>query len=183
MKFIGRIFKELKDFNGNFTLEALANHFQPRIPDVLRKHQKDRQRQSKLSPLLTVWLILTLPLRRELNYHNVLAWLLSGLRFLGGKIPRHPVQDGAITHARQLIGTALFRDLFAASRELACQPIRDFHGLTSVALDGTGLTMPDTPSNLERFGKPGTARGQAAFPQLRMVAIRCSRCSDPSSTS
>lgn len=171
MKLIGRIFNELKDFNRNFTLEALADQFQPKIQEILRKYQKDRQRRSKLTPLLTVWLILTLPLRRDLNYHNVLAWMLSGLRSLGGKIPRHPVKDGAITHARKRIGTAVLQDLFVASREIACQPIRDFHGRTSVALDGTGLTMPDTPSNFKHFAKPGTGRGNAAFPQLRMVAM------------
>ncbi|MHC4407228.1 MAG: IS4 family transposase [Planctomycetota bacterium] len=171
MKIFGRLFQELEDVSGNFTVEAVANDFQPKIEESLKKHEKDGQRKSKLSPLLTVWVILVLPLRRDLNYHNVLSWLLSGLRSLGGNIPRDPVEDGAITHARKRIGVDVIRDLFYASRDVACQLVADFHGLVSIAIDGTTMTMPDTAANLKRFGKPCTGRGKAAFPQLRLVAL------------
>jgi hypothetical protein len=40
-----------------------------------------------------------------------------------------------------------------------------------MAVDGSGMTMPDTPANVERFGRPGTGRGKAAFPQTRVVAL------------
>jgi hypothetical protein len=81
------------------------------------------------------------------------------------------VEDGAITHARKRIGVAVFCDLFKASAAIAGKVGADFHGLVSIAIDGTIMTMPDTPGNLLEFGKPGSGRGIAAFPQARLVGL------------
>ena len=48
---------------------------------------------------------------------------------------------------------------------------RDFHGLTSVAFDGTSATMADTKENKQRFGVPKGGRGEGSYPQLRAVAL------------
>jgi hypothetical protein len=40
-----------------------------------------------------------------------------------------------------------------------------------VSIDGTGLDVADTQSNRSHFGRPGASRGDAAFPQLRMVSL------------
>jgi hypothetical protein len=40
-----------------------------------------------------------------------------------------------------------------------------------MALDGTMLDVADTPTNVRAFGRPGTGRGAAAFPQIRAVAL------------
>ncbi len=37
--------------------------------------------------------------------------------------------------------------------------------------DGTSLTMPDTESNWQKFGKHNSGRGYGAFPQMRLVAL------------
>jgi len=171
MKILKGIANDLKNIGNTFTIEVLAKEIQPKITGILRKHQKDRQRKSKLNPLLTVWLILVLPLRRELSYHNVLGWLLSGLRSLGWDIPRHCVEDGAITHARKRIGVEVLRELFYATRDFSRKAVADFHGLVSLAVDGTALSMPDTHSNLAKFGKHKCGRGKSAYPQMRVVAL------------
>lgn len=171
MSFIGKLAGGLQAVASGFSIEVLAKNLQPEVDAALMKHDKDRQRESKLSPKLTVWLILMLALRRELSYRNVLNWLVSGLRSLGWDIPRNAVADGAITHARKRIGVHVIRDLFAASTSIVSQLKPDFHGLLSLAIDGTGLTMPDTPENVAHFRKPGTGRGTAAFPQMRLVAL------------
>jgi hypothetical protein len=171
MAVIGKIAESLQAAAATFTVEALAKDLQPEVQAALIKHGKAAQRQSKLSPLLTVWFVLALPLRRELGYHNLLSWLLSGLRALAWDIPKKPLADGAVTHARKRIGVGVIRDLFEASKNIGGGLKPDFHGFLSLAIDGTGLTMPDTPKNLERFGKPGTNRGVPAFPQMRLVAL------------
>ena len=171
MSFIGKLPGSLQSASSHFSIEVLANDIQPQIDAALMRHDKHRQRASKLSPRLTVWLILTLALRRELGYRNLLNWLMSGLRSLGWSIPRNAVAEGAITHARKRIDTEVIRDLFVASKSLILQPNADFHGLLSVAIDGTTLTMPDTPGNAERFGRAGNGRSTAAFPQTRLVAL------------
>ena len=171
MSLIGKLADGLQSISSTFTVEALAKDLQPEIDAALMKHEKDSQRQSKLSPKLTVWVVLTLALRRELSYPNLLDWLTSGLRSLGWNTPRHSVADGTITHARKRLGVAVIRELFEASKRIVSQSTPDFHGFLSLAIDGTGLTMPDTEANLERFGKPGSSRGTAAFPQTRVVGL------------
>lgn len=44
-------------------------------------------------------------------------------------------------------------------------------GKRLLAIDGTTLDVPDTPVNVEHFGRPGTGRGQAGYPQAWVVAI------------
>lgn len=171
MSVIDRLHCGLKAVAENFVVEALAKELQPKIVEILKKHGKDRQRKSPLSPLLSVWLILSLPLRRELSYPNVLDWLLSGQRAAGWKIPRHSVTDGAISHARKRVGVDPLKDIFQASVEIAAKPKADFHGHTSMAIDGSQLTMPDTPENAVEFGKPRSGRAVGAFPQVRLVGL------------
>lgn len=171
MSVIGKVSEGLQTVAATFTVEALAKDLQAEVHAALMKHDKDGQRQSKLSPLLTVWLILTLPLRRELGYRNLLNWLVSGLRSLGWNIPRNSVAEGAITHARKRVGVEVIRDLFEVSKNIVSQLKPDFHGLLSLAIDGTCLTMPDTVENVERFRKPSGRRGSAAFPQMRLVGL------------
>jgi len=171
MNVIDCLHSGLKAVAENFVVEALAKDLQPKILEILKKHGKDRQRKSPLSPLLSVWLILCLPLRRELSYPNVLDWLLSGQRAAGWKIPRHPVTDGAISHARERVGVDPLKDVFQASAAIAAKPKPDFHGLVSMAVDGSQLTMPDTPENAVEFGKPRSGRAVGAFPQVRLVGL------------
>ena len=171
MKILGNLGRRLEDIGNNFTVEVFGEETQPMILNSLKRNDKDSQRKSKLTPVLTVWLTLALSMRRELSYLNTLPWLLLGLRSRGLEVSRDPVADGAISHARKKLGVGVLRDLFYASREKACALAQDFHGFVSMAIDGTGMTMPDTPGNVERFGRPGTGRGKAAFPQTRVVAL------------
>ncbi len=171
MKILGSLGGRLEDIGNKFTVEVFGEQTQPLIDDSLKKHDKHSQRKSKLNAVLTVWLILALSMRREVSYKNTLPWLLLGLRSRGLEVPRDAVADGAITHARKRVGVDVLRDLFYASRDKACEVAPDFRGFLSVAIDGTTMTMPDTEKNLAHFGKPGTARGEAGFPQTRVVAL------------
>ena len=178
MDLIGPLDQDLKELSASFTVEALAEEFQPAIEETLRKHQKDRQRKSVLTPLLTTWLILSLPLQRALGYLGVLGWLLSGLRHRFPGIDLRPVTDGAVKHARKRLGVGVVRDLFQWSTRKAAAVLPDFHGLISVIIDGSILTAPDTPENAVRWGKPTASlrRGTAGFPQVRLVGLLVASC-------
>ncbi len=78
---------------------------------------------------------------------------------------------GAISHARVKIGVEVFRLLFAKLTASFKEIEPDFHGYVSVAFDGTTGTMPDSEANQKEFNKPNSGRGQAAFPQLRLVSL------------
>lgn len=43
------------------------------------------------------------------------------------------------------------------------------------ATDGTTLRVPDSDENRDTFGLPGAGRGQAAYPQVRAVALMAVR--------
>ena len=77
------------------------------------------------------------------------------------------MEDGALSHARKRLGIEVFRRIFEKMVAYQAALPKDFYGLTSVAFDGTGATMPDTPSNRERFGRPHGGRGAGGYPQLR----------------
>jgi hypothetical protein len=178
MDLIGNFDRDLKDLSQQFTLETLAEDFQPVVEETLRRHEKDRQRKSVLSPQLTTWLTLALPLQRTLGYLNVLAWLIAGLRHRFPGLDRRPVTDGAITHARKRLGVAVIRDLFLHTTRRAAEIAGDFYGHVSVIIDGSILTAPDTPENAVRWGKPTASlkRGTAGFPQVRLLALLVGTC-------
>lgn len=73
MNLIGPLDGEFERAMRTFIIEPLAKDIQPVILDVLSKYQKPKQRKSILTPVLAVWLILALALRRDLGYPNVLA--------------------------------------------------------------------------------------------------------------
>ncbi|ASJ70370.1 hypothetical protein [Granulosicoccus antarcticus] len=40
-------------------------------------------------------------------------------------------------------------------------------------IDGTGLSMPDTPDNQREFPQPSSQKKGVGFPEARMVALSC----------
>jgi hypothetical protein len=46
-----------------------------------------------------------------------------------------------------------------------------FHGKRMYAIDGSSFKTPDTPENDNTYGRPGTARGRAGYPQMRAVLL------------
>lgn len=160
---------------GDFNLEPFGTILQPIIEETLSEYKKDKYRKGTiLTPFVLVWLVLTLPLRRDLSYPKAINWLISGLRWLKSVLPAKNkiITDGAISHARVKLGIGVFKDIFKKFGDLLRKPIEaDFHGWITVMFDGTTMTMPDTDSNTKEFGKPKSKRGSGAFPQVRVMAL------------
>jgi len=123
--------------------------------------------------------------RRRLPAHSV-AWLVVAMGlFAHLPIPQvwrrlHPSADepepveSAFTQARQRLGAAPLRHLFeeCAGPMATHQTVGAFYrGWRLMGLDGTVLDLPDTPANDRAFGRPGSARAPAAFPQVRLLAL------------
>lgn len=158
----------------SFSLAPFANTLQTMIDEVLIEQGKDEYRQGTiLTPKFLIWLVLALTLRRDLNYSKVLNWMISGFRWIQMLLPpqSNVVQDGAISHARVRLGAGVIRVLFYKLTALFWPIAPDFHGLVSVAFDGSTGTMPDTQRNVDRFHKPSSRSGNAAFPQTRMMTL------------
>lgn len=124
-----------------------------------------------MTPKFLVWIVLAMTLRRDLNYQKVLNWLVSGVRWASLDLPAKLLKDGAISHARVKLGYQVFHTIFQKLVDSLKHLEPDFHGFISVIFDGSNLTMPDTESNQKHFGRPKAGRGQAAFPQMRVVTL------------
>jgi hypothetical protein len=72
----------------SFSFAPFSDILQPLIDETLTEQGKDEYRKSTiLTPGLLVWLVLALTLRRDLNYHKVLNWMVSGFRWLQSLLP------------------------------------------------------------------------------------------------
>ena len=161
-----------EDIGSQIDLRLLGKQLQPIIEESLRECGKASYRKGTiLTPLFCVFVVLGLAIRRNLSYPHVIDWLVSGLRWLTCCLPSKLVQDGTLSHARKRLGVEVFRRIFQKMVAHQDTLAKDFHGLTSVAFDGTSATLADTPSNRECFGLPHGGRGAGGYPQLRAVAL------------
>ncbi len=157
-----------------FDVQPFGTILQPLITEAVRDCGLAKVRKgTKLRPVFVIWVVLFQTLRRDLNGHQVIRWLVSGWRWIEGCLPESArlISDGALSHARERVGTTVFQRVFEKLRGQHPPLTADFHGRISAAFDGSTGTMPDTPSNRKAWGKPGSSRGTAAFPQMRFMAL------------
>lgn len=164
-----------RKFSSVLTVDALAQIIPPSaVTDVISHEGVGHKRERRLTAELTLWVVLALHLYPTVSVSGVLAKLARGLRFLWPD-PELPLPgDSALAARRQQLGA---RPLVALFRRL-CKPLATpqtqgawLFGLRTVAIDGTTEDTPDTPANAAVFGRHGTARGQAAFPQVQGVYL------------
>ncbi|GAA3618060.1 hypothetical protein GCM10022419_124480 [Nonomuraea rosea] len=129
--------------------------------------------QSRLRDLpsrVVVYLVLAACLFPEVGYPAVwrkLTGALSGL-------PLAAPTASALAQARRRIGAEPLRWLFGLLRGPAPTlhpPAARWRGLLVVALDGTTLTVADTPAVLTRFTKQAGNHGGTGYPQVRLLAL------------
>jgi hypothetical protein len=153
-------------------IAPFAPTLSPLIAESLTETSQDRYRKGTfLTPTMSIWFVLAMTIRRDLNYHKVLDWMSSTWRWMTVGLPVKLVQDGAISHARVKLGVDVFLLLFQKVACLLSRVAPDFYGFVTVRFDGTTLSMPDTPSNHEHFGKHTSLRGPSGFPLMRVVTL------------
>jgi hypothetical protein len=83
-------------------------------------------------------------------------------------------RTGAYCRARQRLSEGLFQYLLTRSaRELEAQarPEDRWCGKRVRAVDGTGISMPDTPENQQAYPQPSSQAPGCGFPVLRLVVL------------
>lgn len=169
---IGAPRSDLSHFSKHFTVEALCSGKTGEgIERALKATCRGHQRSSPLQPKLVMWLVLCLPIFRSESIPAVLSRLLSGLREFLLTLSLRPVDDGAISHARQRLGIQPVKEFFRLQAS-EIRPEPSFHGFRVWAFDGSLLTMPDTKANRKFFGLLKASRGRSAFPQLKVVGLQ-----------
>src|SRR5271157_3458076 len=138
-----------------------------RVEEVLARTGQDRSFCSRLPGWFMVWFVIALGLFCCDCYRQVFRWLQPFRR--GGNPGR-----STFCEARKRLGIAPLR--FLANQVIRLQgkpttPGAFYRGMRTMALDGFVVDVPDTPANDRAFGRPGSSRAPAAFPQARVLAL------------
>lgn len=145
------------------------------VDEVLAETGRVEQRRRLLPARLVVYYVLGLCLFFSDAYEEVMRKLVGGLQWLRSWDKQWEVPTAsALCQARQRLGEEPLRALFdrVAQPMLAAGDGRGwFASLRVMAIDGVMLDLPDTPANVERFGRSRNSIADSPFPQARVVAL------------
>jgi Insertion element 4 transposase N-terminal/Transposase DDE domain len=140
------------------------------VDAVLAETGAVQRRVRALPARVVVYLLLAGCLFAELGYRQVWHRLLAGLD--GLDLPM--VTNAALSQARRRLGPAPMRALFDLLRGPAATAgqVR-WRGLLVCAIDGTIMSVADSPGNLTALVKQAGGRhcGGGAFPTLRLLSV------------
>jgi len=140
------------------------------VDEALAETGSVQRRVRDLPSRVVVYLLLAACLFPELGYPAVWRKLTAGLAGIAVAAPT----AGALAQARRRVGSAPLRFLFDLLRGPAAAPRGRgawWCGLLVCAIDGTTLTVPDSPANLTRFTKQACNHGASGYPQVRLLAL------------
>lgn len=148
------------------------------MDDVLARTGRVQRRSRLLPARVVVYFVLAMCLFSGQGYEEVARLLTEGLRErrrwrAGWTVP----STAAIWKARSRLGVEPVKELFAT----VCRPVATpdtrgafYRGWRLTAIDGTTFDLPDTPANVEAFGRPprsGRGEAQVGYPKIRMVGL------------
>jgi hypothetical protein len=140
------------------------------VDAVLAETGRVQRRVRDLPARVAVYLLLAGCLFAELGYRQVWQRLVAGLDGLDVPTPT----SAALCQARRRLGPQPLRALFALLRGPAATTagaVR-WRGLLVCAIDGTIMSVPDSPANLTVFSKPGGGPcGGGSYPTLRLLTV------------
>ncbi|WP_344290684.1 transposase domain-containing protein [Streptomyces synnematoformans] len=115
-----------------------------------------------------VYLLLAGSLFPQVGWRQVRQRLTAGLEGLKVADPT----GGALAQARGRVGTEPLRwliDLLHGPAPGIGNPGVWWRGLLVCAIDGTTMSVPDTPANLTQYTKQSCNNGGAGYPALRLL--------------
>ncbi|WP_433357409.1 IS4 family transposase [Microtetraspora malaysiensis] len=156
------------------TIGALTSLIPRQVLDaVVAAHGCREQRVRKLPAHVVVYLLVALCLYPDDDYEEV-AEKLTGMLALMPGAHWEPPTRGAITQARQRLGSEVVREVFRqVARPAATEstPGAWLNRWRVMAIDGFVVDLPDTGANVAEFGRDSAGGYETAFPQARVVAI------------
>ncbi len=150
----------------NFAIRVLnRSDLRSSASEALDETKRWHKRDCPLKPLLIIWLVIGMTFFRTQSIPNVFRRLLFGSGLAETELPSRTVTPEALWRARERLGSLPMKVLF---RKMAggYTPAPSFLGFRLWGYDGTYFTVPDTPANTDEFGKKGSDRGPAAYPQM-----------------
>jgi hypothetical protein len=129
-------------------------------------------RRRRLPAEQVVWLVLGIALYRDRPIEEVVDKL--DLALGDGSV----VARSSIAQARTRVGEKPLKKLFEMTAAAWSKPSlqeEQWNGLTTLALDGTVLRVPDSEENRETFGGQTNPICESAYPLVRIVALMAAR--------
>jgi hypothetical protein len=128
--------------------------------------------QRLYTPALTLWVFLSQLLDPDHSCRQAVARLLAWLAAQGRALcsPR----TGTYCKARARLPEALLARLTRDSGQLLLDGTEAawlWKGRVVKVVDGTGISMPDTPANQKAYPQPASQKPGAGFPLLRLVVL------------
>jgi len=148
------------------------------IQQALTATGKATVRRRKLPAEQAVWLVIGMGLFRDRSIQAVAQHLDLVLPESTAKSPAGSLTSSAVVQARQRLGFEPLSELFRRTAEhwaVSAADTQRWRGLAVYGVDGSTLRIADTLENEEAFGRPGSSRGCAAYPQLRLVTLMALR--------
>jgi hypothetical protein len=146
-----------------------------RIHAALAATGRESVRQRDLPAHVAVYYVIALALYMQSSYREVLRCLLEGIQWLLDPSVRIKVAgNSGISQARTRLGWEPLRQLHDEMVKPIAMPVTKgaWYGRWHlVSLDGSTLDVADEKGNDEAFGRPGTSRGESAYPQIRFVSL------------
>lgn len=157
---------------------VLTKTFPPGLIDeVLAATGRGEQRKRLLPARVVVYFVLAMCLFSREGYEEVTRLLTQGLAWARRWRDQWRVPTtGALSQARARLGPEPLKALFArVAAPVATEATVGawYRGWRLVAVDATTFDLPDTPSNVDHFGRPGNSRGEgkSAYPQARVAVL------------
>lgn len=140
------------------------------VDEALQQTGRVQRRVRDLPSRVVVYLVLAGALFPELGWRQVWQRLTAGLSGLPVASPT----GAALAQARKRLTAAPLRWLFELLRGPAAGitiPGTRWHGLLVCAIDGTVMSVPDSPANLTVYPKQRGNHGGAGYPALRLLTL------------
>jgi hypothetical protein len=137
------------------------------VQAVLRRTGHAGRRYLRLPAWFMVWFVIALGLFCRDCYRQVFKWLQPFRR-------RATPGRSTLCEARLRLGVAPLRQLARDVIELQATPDTPgafYRGMRLMALDSFVLDVADSEANARVFGRPGSSRSPAAFPQARVLSL------------
>src|SRR5471030_2465920 len=158
------------------SLGVIAKFFPAeKIQEVLQQTKRASVRERDLPAHVVVYYAIALGLYMQSSYREVLRCLLEGVQWLLDPAVTLKVAGNSwISQARTRLGWEPLQQLHdAVVQPIAVAATKGawYRSLRLVSIDGSTMEVADEAANDQAFGRPGTSRGESAFPQLRFVAL------------
>ena len=158
------------------SLGVIAKFFpREKVDAALEQTGRASVRERDLPAHVVVYYVIALALYRRSSYREVLRCLLEGVQWLMDPSASVKVAGkSGISQARSRLGSKPVQALYeAVVTPIATEQTKGawFRQWRLVSLDGSTLDVADTADNDQAFGRPGSSRGNSAFPKIRFVAL------------